>query len=209
MRHILLALGLGTCAALAATPAAAQEAGQYDYLGARYTLLGDATNGASEDVTGLGLEGAKSLDDMFFVRIAADLYDVDDGANGDAAVDLFSIGPGIRVPLNTDMPVDLWAAFNYERLSTAGRAATGFGLDIGVTVMFNRELRGGFSLKSASTEAGGNDVDYDLWDLELAYAINDRLDLIGSLVNGEFERQGPGGDFDFDNLIRIGVRMPF
>lgn len=208
MRHILLALGLGAGAALVAVPAVAQEAGKYDYLEARYTLLGDRNNGGSEGVTGLGLEGAKSLNDLFFVRIATDLHDVDDGAAGDQAVDLFSIGPGIRVPLNIDIPVDLWAAFNYERLST-GRAATGFGVDVGVTVKFNDELRGGFSLKSASTEAGGNDVDYDLWELEIAYAVNNRLDVVGSLVNAEFERQGPGGDFEFDNLIRIGVRMPF
>lgn len=207
MRHILLSLGLGACAALAGAPAMAQEAGQYDYLGARYTLLGDRTNGNDEDVTGLGLEGAKSLNDLFFVRIASDLYDVDGGPNGDSPVDLFSIGPGVRVPLNMAMPVDLWGGFNYERMAT-GRVATGFGLDAGVTAMFNPDLRGSFSLKSASTEAGSDDIDYELWELELAFSVNNRLDVVGSLVNGEFDREGQG-DFDFDNLLRIGVRMPF
>lgn len=207
MRHILLLLGLG--AMLAAAPVAAQEAGQYDFLEARYTLLGDRTNGDSEDVTGVGLEGAKTLNDLLFVRMATDLHDVDNGPNGDDAIDLFSIGPGVRVPLNTAIPVDLWGAFNYERLSSGGNAATGFGVDVGVTVMFNQQLRGAFALKSATTEAGNNDIDYELWELELAYAVNDRLDLVGSLVNGEFDREGPGGDFDFDNLVRVGVRMPF
>lgn len=209
MRYIILSLGLGACAALAGAPAMAQEAGQYDYLGARYTLLGDVTNGGSEDVTGLGLEGTKSLNDLFFVRIASDLHDVDGGTGGDAAIDLFSIGPGVRVPLNMAMPVDLWGAFNYERLSHGGSAYTGFGLDAGVTAMLNPDMRAGFSLKSASTEAGSTDFDYDVWELELAFAVNNRLDVVGSLVNGEFDREGPAGDFEFDNLIRIGVRMPF
>lgn len=207
MRHILVSLGLGACALLAAAPAAAQEAGQYDYIEARYTLLGDRTNGASDDVTGLGVESAKSLNDLAFVRVAADLHDVDDAS--DSAIDLFSIGPAVRAPLNTDIPVDLWAGLNYERASVGGRAATGFGLDIGVTAMFNQRLRGGFALKSATTEAGNDDVDYELWELEIAYAVNDRVDVVGALVNGEFDSEGPGGDFDFDNLLRVGVRMPF
>lgn len=207
MRRILLSLALAACAALVAAPATAQEAGVYDYAEARVTLLGDRTNGDSDDVNGLGLEGSTSFGDLVFARAAVELLDVDE-PGADDAVDLFSVGPGVRIPLTTDLPVDLWAALNYERVST-GRVATGFGLDVGVTVLFNERLRGGFMVKSTDTDAGGDDVDYELWELEVGYTLDNGLELVGSLVNADFDVEGRRGDFDLDDLIRIGVRMPF
>jgi len=197
--------------AVTAIPAQAADVGNHDYLEARYTLLGKVDYGSTDgDASGLGLEASRSLNDMMFVRLNADMYDVDiNGQSTNAALDMFSAGPGIRVPLNTSIPVELWGEFNYERLSVGGAAATGFGVDLGVRGQFSNRFTAGFALKSANTEAGSRNYDYTTYELQAAYEINPRLDLTGSLVNGTIDRSGNASNIDLNNLVRIGLRMPF
>jgi len=198
-------------AGLAATSAQAADAGPYDYLAARYTLLGDYSRGNSDgDVTGLGLEGSKSINDTAFLHITSDMYDVDiDGSSSDAAIDLFSVGPGVHVPLNTgSTPVDLWGAVNYQRLGVLGAASSGLGLDIGVRARFSNRLEGSFTFTTASTESGNRDIDLDRWVLGVAWAASPQFDVTGSLVNADFGIQN-AQDIELDNLIRVGVRFPF
>ena len=200
----VVALGL----AGPAGTALAADAATYDYLEARYTLLGEVSGGGGDqDVTGLGLEGSRTLSDQIFVRIVSDMYNVDASGNADAALDFFSVGPGIHVDLNTPGTTTLWGQLNYERVSTGGRAGTGFGVDIGIRAQVADRFEAGFTLKSADTEAGSTDIEYDTWELEGAYAVNRQLDVTASLVNGDIDVDSSSRDLD--NLVRIGVRMPF
>ena len=194
-----------TALGLMAVPAAGvADAANYDYLQARYTLLGEI---GDDDAMGLGLEASKSFNENFFVSIRSDMYDVDGAGAADFPVDTFSVGPGIRADLNTPGTTTVWGQLNYERL-TFGGVATGFGFDAGVRFQVTDRIDGAFTIKSADTEAGNTDIAYDTWELEGAYALNNRIDLTVSLVNGEIDPDG-AGDADIDNLVRVGVRMPF
>ncbi|MDZ7748423.1 MAG: hypothetical protein U5K43_05925 [Halofilum sp. (in: g-proteobacteria)] len=158
--------------------------------------------GREPDVTGLGLEGSRSFNDQIFLRIVSDMYNLDGpGGGSDAALDMFSVGPGIRVPLNTPGTATLWGTFNYERASVGGSAATGFGFDVGLRMQLTDVIEGGFTVKSAATESGNTDVDYDTWELEGAYSLNRQVDITASLLNGEVERGN--ATTDLENLVRI------
>lgn len=201
-----VALGL----AGAAGPALGADAATYDYLEARYTVFGDADTGpgSDADVTGLGLEGQRTFGEQLFVRMVSDMYNLDTSGSGETALDMFSVGPGIRVPLNTPGTATLWGTFNYERASVGSTAATGFGFDVGLRMQLTDRIEGGVTIKSAATDSGNVDVDYETWELEGAYSITRDIDITASLLNGEVE-PSPGSDTDLENLIRVGVRLPF
>ena len=200
-----IALGLAGTAG----PALGADAATFDYLEARYTVLGELdTRNRDADMVGLGLEGSRAFSEYVFVRLVSDMYDVERNNGPDAPLDVFSVGPGVRVPLNAPGTVMLWGQLNYERISLTGNVGTGFGLDAGVRVQLTEQIDAGFTLKSASTEADSVDIDYETWEFEGAWSINERIDLTASLVNGEVDVD-PGTDRDLENLVRLGVRLPF
>jgi hypothetical protein len=191
-----------------AGPALAADAANYDYLAARYTLLGEVSgNGGDEDVTGLSLEGSRSISEDFYVRIVSDMYNVDTSGSADSALDFFSVGPGIQVDLNTPGTTTLFGQLNYERVSAFGAVGTGFGIDVGVRMQLDDRIEAGVTVSSTSTESGSTDIDYDTWEIEGVYALNRQVDVTASLVNGDIDIDSTS--LDLENLVRIGVRMPF
>jgi len=210
MRRIILAI-FALPAFVGAGSAQAMDIANHDYLAARYALRGKADYGNPHgDVTGLGLEASRALGDQVFLRLNSDLYDVDlDGPGSRTALDRFTVGPGIGIPLNTRMPVELWGELDYARLSVGGTAADGFGAHVGLRAQFAERFSGGVTLQTANTDAGRRDFDYEAYTLDLAYQINPRVDLTVSLVNGTIKRNGNASDIDLDNVLQLGVRLPF
>lgn len=199
MRHALISTAAAVVtAAGAATPALASS---YDYLETRYTFHGDADGG---DVTGFGVEASRSFDELLFARLSADMYDLDASGDADVPVDLFSIGPGIRYPLTGGRrTVDLWGQLNYQRVAAGGSSSTALGVDAGLQMQLTDEIDG----RLTGTWVDDNDVDMDLIEVKVNYALNRDFDLTGSIINGEVGVDGSTADLE--NLLRIGVRFRF
>ncbi|MEX1081942.1 MAG: outer membrane beta-barrel protein [Halofilum sp. (in: g-proteobacteria)] len=197
MRHLLLS----TAAASAVAIAAPAHAIDYDYFEARYTVSGDAVDVG--DVTGPGFEASRSFDnEWLFARASGDFYAVDQGSE-DGTLDLFSIGPGARLPLTAGRnAVDLYGALNYQRVAT-GNVESGIGVDVGVAMDITDRIEG----RLQATRMDNDDVDLDLYEARVAYDVDSDWSVTGSLLTGDAEVSG--SDRDPDNLVRLGARFRF
>ncbi len=197
MRHLLVS----TAAASAVVIAAPAQAIDYDYFEARYTVAGDVVDVG--DVTGPGFEASNSFDhDWLFARASGDFYAVEEGGN-DRTLDLFSIGPGARVPLTSGPnEVHLYGALNYQRVAT-GFVESGVSVNVGVAMDVARQFEG----RLQATRMDTDDVNLDLYEARVAYDLNDDWAVTGSYLNGDAEVAG--SDSDPENLVRLGARFRF
>ena len=211
--HLVKARLAGGCAALllfAPLQGLAAERPSWDYLSLGLVLTGDIEQGAfSKDLKGYRLEAVKSPGGVPFFRAVANAYHVDDsGLDIDLSTHQFGVGARYHVPAGP-VPVDLWASLNYERVDIAGMLATGPGLDLGARARLTPELDMGLIVKVyGDLEVHNIDFDYTGYELNAAYAVLPRASVLLSWSNSKLEPD-VGGEFEYKNIVSLGVRMDF
>lgn len=199
MKHRLLFTATVAAAAVGSTtPAFAID---YDYVEARYTISGDIAD--IGDVTGFGIEASRSFSEWIFARASGDFYNIDVGDDTDDALDLFSIGPGLRVPVTAGQnPIELYGTLNYQRVA-GGNVETGIGAEVGAAMDITDEIEGRVQL----TTMDDDDVSLDVYEARVAYDIDRDWAVTGSFVTGDADIGG--NDNDLDGLVRLGMRFNF
>ena len=185
--------------ALASAPTQAEPLG-WDYASGSLLFLGKIDNGDSENIDkGFRLDYAQSFNEHFFFRAKTELQEFDE-----VGADTAQVGVGGRLDLQTTIPVQLWGSFNYERLSIGG-VSDGFGADIGIRSEVAPDFELGLTLKTANL-SGANSLDHDAIELSGAYTGLADFDIIATVNNASFDDDL---EFDFDNIVGVGVRLNF
>ena len=198
MKHRLLVTVAGAAALAGTTPAFAID---YNYVEPRYTVSGDVAD--IGDVTGFGIEASLLFNDWVYGRASGDFYGIDTGDESDQTLDLYSIGPGIRVPVTAGQyPIDLYGQLNYQRVAT-GSVETGISAVVGGAMDITDDLEGRVEL----TTMDDDDVELDLYEARVAYDVNEEWAVIGSFLTGDAEVSD--SDADPEGLVRLGVRFNF
>jgi hypothetical protein len=185
---------------LTATPVAAQPL-SWDYTAFSLLAAGKVENGGSERLDkGFRLDVAQPFQDNFFFRGKTELQSFDD-----VGLDTTQIGAGAFLDLEgIQFPVQIYAGLNYERLNLVG-VSDGFGIDLGARAEFVPNFEGGIAYKTANL-SGAQSIDYRALELSVVYTGADGFDVIGTLNNADFDNDD---DFNLENIVGIGVRIPF
>lgn len=188
------------CLLALATPHVQAESLSWDYASASLLFAGEIENGNSENIDkGFRLDYARSFEEHFFVRAKTELQEFDDDG-----ADTAQVGVGGRMDLLTDVPIQLWGSFNYERINV-GSAADGFGIDVGIRSLVAPDFELGLALKKANL-SGGVSLDHDAVELSGAYRGIEQFDLLVTLNNASFDDDA---EFDLDHILGVGARLRF
>lgn len=207
-KHVALAGGLVLAAGAFSSTAYAVE-DRFDYFQLQGTGTGelDGPGGSVDIEEGINLEAAKSVNDILFVRLSADSYNIDaPGTVGtETGLDFLSLGPGINVPLGF---ASVWAQVNYERLNFAGNVGNGPGAEVGAIIGDADGLRLGVSAHRAEPSfSGQEDIEYERYKVDGMVNVAENADLVLSYEEGTLET--PGGDTDIEDMVSLGVRFGF
>ena len=182
----------------------------WDSISVSLVLSGDLEAGASQDLSGYRFDFTQSLGDMAFVQGAANVYAAD-GPSADRDFSAHQIGVGARYPISAGaILIDLWGTINYERVSLAGTAGKGPGIDVGVRAQPARQFDLNLALKIyGDMDFKSFEADFTGYEISAAYRINSELSLLLSYNDYELDPDGAGGNFEWSGIISLGVRFHF
>jgi len=181
----------------------------WNSMSASWVVSGDLESGSiSYDLEGFQFSGTKSLDDMFFVRAAANNIGVKvSGTVTDVSTQ--QIGVGARYGVVPG--VDLWGAINYDRMNFAGIVGTGLGLDVGARWQAMQELELGLTYKySKNLDFDVADGELTGYELNAVYDVSPKIGVMLTFSKYSVDIKAPvGASFDYKNVIGLGVRLAY